>query len=73
MKIGQCAFFSKETLIGTPSVGTCNLFPKEEIRFSRFIPCESIPIGKCPYKMFKKGFITKEELNNKINEVRSKE
>lgn len=66
MIIKECAFLSKEDLFGNPSQGTCNLFPKEEIRLTRFINCEAIPISKCPYKMYKEGLITKDKLNEKI-------
>ena len=69
MKIEQCAFFSKETLIGNPSCGTCNIFTQDELLLRRYIPCEAIPISKCPYKMFKEGLITKEELNNEVKKL----
>lgn len=69
MIIKECAYCSHETI--NP---TCNLFPKEEnkgklsYRFE-FVPCENIPIANCPYKLFMRGKIDKEELNKKIMEI----
>lgn len=68
MKIKECAYYTEETLIGTLSNGTCNLFPKYEILKYKFIDCEIIPISKCPYKLFKTGKIDKEQLNKLIQE-----
>lgn len=75
MIIKECAYCSHETIIGTKAENpTCNLFPKEEnqgklsYRFE-FVPCESIPIANCPYKLFMCGKINKEELNKRIMEI----
>lgn len=64
MKVKKCAYFSKISLMGIPCE-SCNLF----YNGVRFVSCESIAIAKCPYKMFIKGMITKEQLNEKINNL----
>lgn len=67
MIIKTCAFLSKEDLHGNPREGNCNLFPKNQTLSYKFISCETIPISKCPYKLFARGLITKAELNEKVN------
>lgn len=64
MIVKECAFCSKETLLGNPSEGTCNL----SYNGMKFFECESIPISQCPYKLFICGKIDKEELNKRIKE-----
>ena len=65
MILEKCAFCGKETLIGTPSKGICNLFYDG----IRFYECENIAILKCPYKLYACGEIDKEELNKQINKI----
>lgn len=65
MIIKECAFIRTGN-------DTCNLFPELKPLF-HFIECETIPISKCPYKLFKTGKIDKEELNKKIQEKLRKE
>jgi phage FluMu protein Com len=68
MKVKECAYFSNETIIGTPAEN-CNLFPQYDLGSYRFIGCEQVPILKCPYKKFLNKLISKEELNVEINKV----
>ena len=73
MKVKECAFFSCKDLHGNISEGTCNLFPEESKVMLRYIQCNVIPISKCPYKMYIKGLIDKEELNKRIEEIQKDE
>lgn len=62
MTVEQCAFCHN---------GSCNLLPEyyDNGLNYRFIQCEKIAISKCPYKLYIKGEITKEQLNDSINAI----
>lgn len=60
MKIEQCAFNGK----------VCNLITRNEQNTTFFDCCEAIAISRCPYKQFSKGSITKEQLNEKVKEIK---
>ena len=68
MIIKECNFCQNETLLGTPSNGTCSLLPEyyNNGLDYRFIDCEQIPISRCPYKMYIQKLIDKEELNKRL-------
>lgn len=59
MNIKQCAFNGK----------VCNLITREENNTTFFDCCDMIAISRCPYKLFIKGLISKEKLNEKIKEL----
>lgn len=68
MIIKECAFLSKKDLQGNPAQ-SCNLLPEISVMKYRFRDCEEIAISECPYKKFKKGLITKEKLNEELQEL----
>lgn len=51
MKMSNCPYICFVSLLGDKSDGTCNLYPKEKNRHIQFVPCESIPISKCKFKL----------------------
>lgn len=68
MIIQECAFLSKNDLHVNPSE-SCNLLPEISGLEYRFRDCEAIAISECPYKKFKKGLISKEKLNEELQEL----
>lgn len=72
MIIKECAYFLKQPE-HVNSYGTCNLFPIKSKLELRFLYCECIPSGKCPYKMYMAKLIDKEELNKRIKEIQEYE
>lgn len=70
MIIKECAFLSKNDIHGNPCL-SCNLLPEsyDSGLNYRFRECEEVSISECPYKKFKKGLITKEKLNQEIQEL----
>ena len=59
MNIKQCAFNSN----------VCNLIVRKEQAQTFFDCCDAVAITRCPYKMFIKGLITKEKLNEMIYDL----
>ena len=71
MEHKYCAYFVKEPDL-ISDFGTCNLFPIETKVETRFIACETIPISKCPYKMFIAKKIDMEELHRRVMKILDK-
>lgn len=61
MIIKQCAF----------NGDVCNLIYRNEQGTIFYDDCEQVAISRCPYKLFSKGLITKEQLNEKVKELRN--
>ena len=61
MIVKECAFLSRK--------GICNLITDEKSCETTFIDCQAIPITKCPYKMFIKGQISKQQLDEQVRKL----
>ena len=51
MKISNCPYIHYTTIMDTKGEGHCNLYCEDKYGNIRFVPCESIPISKCEYKL----------------------